>query len=95
MIRGACDLAFLHSLDKESGLITLKVDKNRFGESRTITIRADFEEGRFSITDAPYITRRNDELGKLLTIIQAEPGITQNAIWKRSGAQRNRVMRFC
>ena len=31
-IRGACDLAFLHTLEKESGLITLKVDKNRLGQ---------------------------------------------------------------
>src|SRR6478735_491378 len=28
-IRGACDLAFLHSLDKGRRLITIKVDKNR------------------------------------------------------------------
>jgi hypothetical protein len=42
VIRGACDLVFLHSLDKEAGLITLKVDKNRHGENRTITIHADF-----------------------------------------------------
>src|SRR5262244_3280072 len=45
VIRGACDLAFLHSLDKESGQIRLKIDKNRFGPSRTITIRCDFEGG--------------------------------------------------
>src|SRR5207302_9084929 len=60
-IRGACDLAFLHTLDKESGLITIKVDKNRLGPSRTITLRADFEEGKFEVSEAPYITRRNDE----------------------------------
>ena len=60
-IRGACDLAFLHTLEKESGLITLKVDKNRLGQSRTITVRANFEEGRFEMAEAPYITRRRDE----------------------------------
>jgi AAA domain/DnaB-like helicase N terminal domain len=94
VIRAACDLAFLHTLDRESGLITLKVDKNRFGASRTFTIRADFEEGIFEMTDAPYITRRNDELQKLEDIIRVEPGISQNGIFKKTGGNRNRVTRL-
>lgn len=93
-IRGACDLAFLHSLDKESGLITIKVDKNRNGESRTIILRADFEEGRFEVTDAPYITKRNDELDKLAAIINGEPGLSQNAIYKQSGMRKARCVRL-
>jgi hypothetical protein len=93
VIRGACDLALLHSLEKESGLITLKVDKNRHGESRTITIRADFEDGRFDVTDAPYITRRQDELAKVQHIIESNPGITQNGIARESGIRRNRLPR--
>jgi len=40
------------------------VDKNRHGESRTITIKADFEDGTFQVSEAPYITRRKDELAK-------------------------------
>jgi hypothetical protein len=90
-IRGACDVAFLHSLDKESGLITLKVDKNRLGPSRTFTIRADFEEGVFEMSEAPYIVRRNDELARLEEIIRANPGITHNAICKQLGGRRNRI----
>jgi len=93
-IRGACDLAFLHSLDKESGLITLKVDKNRNGESRTITIRADFEQGRFQMTDSPYITTRNEEYAKLEAVIAGNPGINQNAIVKQAGMQKDRVGRL-
>jgi hypothetical protein len=93
-IRGACDLAFLHSLDKESSLITIKVDKNRNGESRTIILRADFEEGRFEVTEAPYITRRNDELAKIAGLIEGQPGITQNGIAKASGIRRNRLPRL-
>jgi archaellum biogenesis ATPase FlaH len=90
-IRGACDLAFLHSFDPESGLITLKVDKNRNGERRTITLRADFEQGIFETADAPYVTRRNDELAKLEAIIQQNPGVTQNSIVKQSGMMKARV----
>jgi archaellum biogenesis ATPase FlaH len=91
VIRGACDLAFLHSLDKESGLITLKVDKNRHGESRTIIIRADFEDGLFDVTEAPYITRRKDELAKIQEIITSQPGITQNGIAKVCGIRKGRL----
>jgi hypothetical protein len=93
-IRGACELAFLHSLDKESGLITIKVDKNRNGENRTIILHADFEEGRFEVTDAPYITKRNDELDKLAAIINGEPGLSQNAIYKQSGMRKARCVRL-
>jgi archaellum biogenesis ATPase FlaH len=93
-IRGACDLALLHSLEKESGLITLKVDKNRHGESRTMTIRADFEEGCFDVTESPYITRRKDELAKIERIIESQPGITQNGLTKASGIHRNRLPRL-
>jgi hypothetical protein len=84
-IRGACDLAFLHSLDKESGLITLKVDKNRHGEHRTITIRADFVEGKFEVADSPFLKSRKAEMEKLAQIIQAQPGSTQNTIITASG----------
>jgi hypothetical protein len=93
-IRGACDLAFLHTLDPESGMITLKVDKNRLGQKRTITIKADFEEGRFELGDAPYITRRNDELDKVKQIIEANPGISQNSISKQSGMMKSRLVRL-
>jgi hypothetical protein len=87
-IREACDLAFLHSLNKESQLITLKVDKNRNGEGRTITVRADFEQGRFQMTESPYITTRNEEFAKLEAVIAETPGITQNGIVKQSGMMK-------
>jgi archaellum biogenesis ATPase FlaH len=93
-IRGACDLALLHSLDRDSGLITLKVDKNRNGASRKITIQADFEDGRFELTDSPYITRRNDELAKLEAVITASPGISQNAICQQIAGRKNRLVRL-
>jgi archaellum biogenesis ATPase FlaH len=94
VIRGACDLAFLHSLDRESSLITIKVDKNRNGESRTITLRADFEEGYFEVTDAPYITKRNDELERLAEIIRSNPGLSQNSICSESGMAKARCVRL-
>jgi hypothetical protein len=93
-IRGACDFAFLQSLDKESSVITLKVDKNRNGATPTFTIRADFEEGKFELIDSPYLARRNSELEKLEQIIADNPGITQNAIVKKSSGMKSRIGRL-
>lgn len=93
-IRGACDLAFLHALDKESRLITLKVDKNRFGASRTIVIRADFEEAKFEVTDAPWISSRNEKLSKLEQIICENPGLSTREICARAGGKKTLVLRL-
>ena len=59
----------------------------------TITIRADFEDGRFEVTDAPYITRRKDELEMIEKIVKAQPGITQNGIAKHCGIRTRRQRR--
>jgi len=93
-IRGACDLALMHSLDRDNQLITLKVDKNRIGESRTVTIRADFEQGRFQVTDSPYITKRNEEFEKLEAIIAAHPGTSQNGIVEQAGMMKDRALKL-
>ena len=42
VIHAACDLALVHSLDQESSVITLRIEKNRNGGNRTLTVRADF-----------------------------------------------------
>jgi hypothetical protein len=70
------------------------VDKIRNGENRTIVLRADFEEGRFEVTDARYITKRNDELDKLAGVVNGEPGLSQNAIYKQSGMRKARCVRL-
>lgn len=93
-IRGACDLAFMHSLEKETQLITLKVEKNRHGAPRTFTIRANFEAGQFELTDSPFITARNDEFARLEQAISAAPGITQNGICDQVGGDRKRIAKL-
>jgi AAA domain-containing protein len=93
-IRGACDLALLHSLDKDGEMITLKVDKNRHGERRTITIRANFEDGKFEVAESAYITRRNEELAKIEAIMRANPGITTNSIAEESRIAKGRLKRL-
>ena len=70
------------------------MDKNRHGESRTITIKADFEDGTFQVSEAPYITRRKDELAKIEEAIKAQPGITQNGIAKKCGIRKGRLPRL-
>ena len=46
------------------------------------------------MTDSPYVTQRNDELRKIQTIIEAEPGLSQNAIWKKSGMMKSRFVKL-
>jgi hypothetical protein len=83
-------LAFLHSLDKETSLIT--VDKNRHGANHAITIKADFEEARFEAVEAPWVGARNHQLQKLAEIIRDNPGSNQKEICTRAGWMKARVI---
>jgi hypothetical protein len=91
-IKGAADVAFLQELSDESGLITLKCTKNRFGERMTVTIKPDYDEGKFEVTDSEAFTRRSTEAEKLLEIITANPGLSQNSWWKESGMKKTRFL---
>jgi hypothetical protein len=92
-IKGAADVAFLQEMadPNDGGLITLKFNKNRFGETMQITIRPDFDEGTFEVTDSPKFTQRSNDLEKLRDIILANPGLSQNSIVKVSGMMKARV----
>lgn len=94
-IRGAVDVAYLQSMDAESGLISLTCEKNRFGESHyTITIRPDFDEATFEVSDSPQFVRRNQELEALRKIISEQPGLSQNQIHQKAGMKRERVFKL-
>lgn len=93
-IRGAVDVAFLQELSDESGLITLRCVKNRFGERSIVTIRPDFDEGTFEVTDSPQFTDRAKEMERLKKIITEQPGISQNAICKFAGGMKARIGRL-
>jgi hypothetical protein len=93
-IKGAVDVAYLQEMadPNDGGLITLKCIKNRFGETHPVTIRPNFEEGTFEVTDSAQFTRRNAESDKLLEFITRNPGSTQNMIWKQSGMMKSRLV---
>ena len=93
-IKGGSDIAFLQEMadPNEGGLITLKMIKNRFGETISITIRPNFDEGSFEVTDSPQFTKRTAETGRLLQIITETPGLSQNAWWKKSGMMKARFV---
>lgn len=94
-IRGAVDVAFIQSMDAESGLISLVVDKNRFAEAHhTITVRPNFDEGTFEVTDSPQFTRHNQELEALQKIISQNPGLSTNSICDKSGMMRAKVRKL-
>jgi hypothetical protein len=88
------DLAFLHTLDQESSLVTLKVDKNKHGARHSITIRADFEQSVFELTDAPWISSRNEKLSKLERIIRENPGISTQQLCSQAGGMKTRVLKL-
>jgi hypothetical protein len=92
-IKGAVDVAFLQEMaaPDDGGLITLKCIKNRFGEAHSVTIRPDFGEGIFEVTDSPQFTKRNADSFKLLEIIKSQPGLTQNTLTEKSGMRKSRV----
>jgi hypothetical protein len=91
-IDGAVDVALLQTMDSESGLIELKTTKNRFGEAYRICIRPDFDEGRFEVTASPEFTKRTADSEKLRQVISEAPGLSQNAIWKKSGMMKARFV---
>jgi hypothetical protein len=91
-IRDHSDVAFVQEMSEDSGLITLRGSKNRNGELMMVTIRPDYDSGTFEVTDSPKFTKRADELQKLTKIIEANPGLTQNGIYKVSGMKKSRLV---
>jgi hypothetical protein len=92
VIKGGVDLAYLQEMSDETGLITLACTKNRFGERHSVTIRPDYDEGTFEVTDSPQFTKRSVQQEKLQQIIATTPGVTQNGVFQKSGMGRNRVI---
>jgi AAA domain-containing protein len=93
-IKGAVDVAFLQEMadPNDGGLITLKCIKNRFGETHPVTIRPNFDEGTFEVTDSPQFIRRTAECEKLLQIIRETPGLSQNALYRQAGMKKSRLI---
>jgi len=93
VIRDHSDVALTHSYSQESGLITLDFNKNRPGlDLKKITIRPNYEEGLFQLTDSPEFTRRNEDLDKIGELIRQNPGFSQNALHKLSGMKKVRFV---
>ncbi len=91
-IRSACDVALLQEMSDETGLITLRCVKNRFGERSICTVRPDYEVGAFEVTDSPEFTKRSAEMEKLQQLISETPGLTQNLIYQKAGMRKSRVI---
>lgn len=95
VIRDHSDVALTHSQSEDTGLITLAFNKNRPGlDLKNITIRPNYENGAFEVTDSPEFTRRNDELKRIGEMIKQSPGLSQNALWKQSGIMKARFVRL-
>jgi hypothetical protein len=93
-IRGAVDLSYMQELSEETGLITLRCVKNRFGERPVLTIRPTFEEGRFELTDSPAFTKMLAEVDTLSGIIRENPWLSQNQVLDRWSGNKQRGIRL-
>jgi AAA domain/DnaB-like helicase N terminal domain len=89
-IRGAVDLAYVQELSDESGLITVKCVKNRFGKRETVTIKPDFDEGTFDVVDSPQDSRTMADLDELSKIIREIPWLPQNQVLDRWNGNKQR-----
>jgi hypothetical protein len=87
-LRGAFDVSYLQEQNDETGLLTLRCVKNRFGDKPVVYIRPDFEEGTFTVTDSPAWNKRQGDIERLRLIIAAEPGISVNQISVKSGIRK-------
>lgn len=94
VIRGACDVSFVHTLDRENNVITLEREKNRHGENGVFSIRADFEDAAFELIDAPWLQHRNAEIDLLKELIEKQPGISTSQLCDAAGGKRNRVWKL-
>jgi hypothetical protein len=90
-IKGAVDIAFLQELSDESGLITLRSTKNRFGAPIVMTIRPDFEAGKFELCDSRKFTKTAEEMLTLRKIIESQPGVSVRGILKVFGGNTSRL----
>jgi AAA domain-containing protein len=91
-IRGAADVALVQERCDETDVITLRCVKNRFGERWIETIKPDFVEGTFEVTDSPQWARRNADVEKLKEFIKKSPGINQIAISKAANMKKARLL---
>jgi len=93
-IKGAVDVAFLQELSDETGLLTLRCTKNRFGEPVVVTVRADYDQGTFEVTDSPQFKQHEIDMDKLTKIITEQPALSQNGIYKLAGMGKGRLGRL-
>jgi len=80
------------SLSKsDDGLLTLDVFKTRATAEFKLTIQPDFENGQFTVVDAPAKAERRNDADALAEIISASPGLSQNAIYQQSRMGRTKA----
>jgi hypothetical protein len=89
-IRDHSDVAFVQEM--ENGLIKLKSNKIRFGPPIFVTVKPDFEEGTFEVTDSPEFVKQDAERLALRKIIEDEPGLCQTEVCRKSKMKKTRAI---
>ena len=87
-ILAGVDLAY--SVEKVSqGLLRLHRFKSRFSGEASMTIKADFANGSFDVTQSPQMTGQQGPIEKIAAVISQHPGSSQNQVIKNAGVGRS------
>ena len=91
-ILGGVDVAYSVLRNREAESLRLECFKSRYGEEISLTIRPELSDrGEFTVTDAPEVSEERLDVAKLRATIEAEPGIAQEELVKRSTIAKGRA----
>jgi archaellum biogenesis ATPase FlaH len=90
-ILAAVDMAFILEMEKP-GRLRFRCFKSRLSEERTFTIRANFAEGQFEMTDSTPVIQYRNAVEILQSIIANSPGSTTSQITAQAGIRKCRVV---
>jgi hypothetical protein len=95
-IHAGVDVAFNLSVDRKTNPPTLTFEcfKHRGMEEFTLTIRPDFEQGRFELVADSSAQKSDETIDKLKALIREEPGLCQEDLIDRSGLPEHKVRKI-
>lgn len=95
-IYAGVDVAFSLSVNRETSppVLTLECFKQRAIEEFTITIRPDLEHGRFEVIADTTVLESTKLTERLKALINAQPGLNQKELRKRSGIPEEKLRRI-
>src|SRR5262249_3730598 len=92
-ILAGCDL-MLKLVEDSDGLLQLQSIKNRFGARFLLTLKPDFANCRFEITESAKARSLQGDTERLEQLISTTPGLTTREIVQKAGMRRLTVTKL-